>query len=254
MGMDVDAPSPSATMTTTTTDPFPFLKLPTELRLQVYEALLFDPSSYIIPIANIRPAHPDHSKKLYAAILGTSRQIYAEAVPVLYSYNTFMIRTFPLQVCLPELTEYFGKENAGLIKRVFTVNRFAGLEGAAVTEVTEEQVREKYAGLGVKWEGLQTWAVKMTEEEVADRWVRESGGWLERVTTQRMKELGLNAVSSTVGNNSYIGEDRWLTQSLVVVGFRRRPDRALGRQEGECGEGLGMIYPCWSHGESFASG
>ncbi|KAF2730739.1 hypothetical protein EJ04DRAFT_30987 [Polyplosphaeria fusca] len=169
---------------------FRFLDLPPELRIHVYEALLVDAHAYIIPMPNLRPGRPNRSKSLWAAILRVSRLVYREASPVLYGYNTWMIRTFPLVDCKPGLVAYIGRQNAGLIRRVFTVNRLGGV-GTVAGGLDEGVVKERYGHLGIKWERLQVWAVRNAEDGVADSWVEHGGGWLEKADAKKMRELGL---------------------------------------------------------------
>src|SRR5437870_1619499 len=77
-------PSDTPTQEATSHETFRFMDLPTELRLHIYEHLLLDPSSYILPIANLPPSRPNKSKYLCPAILRVSRTIHAEALPILY--------------------------------------------------------------------------------------------------------------------------------------------------------------------------
>jgi hypothetical protein len=173
--MDVDTPQP-----------FRFLDLPAELRLHIYEVLLLDPESYVLPVANLPPTRPNRSKSIYPAILRTSKAVYSEALPVLYSGNTFMIRSFPPKFCVPELTAYIGEKNAGLIRRVFTIGR----QGV---KLDEEQLKEKYEAMGVQWDKLHVWACRGLERGAPEEWIEEAGngGWIENVDVPGMRKLGL---------------------------------------------------------------
>ncbi|KAF2240591.1 hypothetical protein BU26DRAFT_202967 [Trematosphaeria pertusa] len=176
---------------------FRFMDLPAELRLHIYETLLVDTHSYIVPIANLPPARPHVSKSLQPVILRLSRQIHKEALPVLYSSNTFLIRTYPLKRCVPELTLYFGQENAGLIRRVFTV---------ADNDWKEElvEVQKRYKAMGISWEQLQLWGVRIRPanpedaqeaedaEGEARRWTEGSEGLVE-ADEREMERLGVKA-------------------------------------------------------------
>jgi hypothetical protein len=71
------------------TKKFPrFMELPPELRISVYEALLVDD--------RIRGEKGrlvgDQDCKLHTAVLRTSKQIYSEAMPILYSQNKFSVK------------------------------------------------------------------------------------------------------------------------------------------------------------------
>lgn len=168
------------------TAPFRLLDLPAELRLHIYEALLFDAESYILPVANLPPARPNRSKSIHPAILRTCKTVYHEALPVLYSTNTFMIRTFPLQYCVPQLTAYIRGRNSGLIRRVFTVGR----EGA---KLEEQKLKEKYEAMGLQWAKLHIWACRGLERGITERWIADAddGGWIEDVDLAGMRKLGL---------------------------------------------------------------
>ncbi|KFG77548.1 hypothetical protein MANI_005316 [Metarhizium anisopliae] len=71
------------------------LSLPLELRLQIYTLLLLLP-----PYSR----HSTHRGLIHTAILGTSRQIHAEAWPLLYTKNTFLAHP-SLLTSFPRLRE-----------------------------------------------------------------------------------------------------------------------------------------------------
>ncbi|EFY93252.1 hypothetical protein MAC_00490 [Metarhizium acridum CQMa 102] len=84
-------------MASDTTPQCHFLKLPLELRLQIYALLLLLP-----PYSrhSIRPV------RIHAAVLRASRQIHAEAWPLLYTKNTFLAHP-SLLTSFPRLRENY---------------------------------------------------------------------------------------------------------------------------------------------------
>lgn len=82
-------------MANSTSPPCHLLSLPLELRLQIYTLLLLLP-----PYSR----HSTHRALIHAAILGTSRQIHAEAWPLLYTKNTFLAHP-SLLTSFPRLRE-----------------------------------------------------------------------------------------------------------------------------------------------------
>lgn len=70
-----------------------FMELPPELRLGVYELLLVDTRERDEDglVKDRDDEQPDNSK-LHPAVLRTSKQIYAEARPILYQKNKFSVR------------------------------------------------------------------------------------------------------------------------------------------------------------------
>lgn len=105
-----------------------------------------------------------------------------------------MIRTFPLLRCVPQLTEYIGKHNAALIRHVFTI---------AQSNVTldEEIIKSTYRELGIEWDKLHVWGVKVRGDEVdqaverlvgeADRQAGEGKGWVMSIDEAGLKKLGI---------------------------------------------------------------
>lgn len=72
--------------------PFPFMKLPPELRVSVYELLLVNTIEVDQRYSyawNIITEGSGYGNTLYPAVLRTSKQIYSEAMPVLYKQNKF---------------------------------------------------------------------------------------------------------------------------------------------------------------------
>lgn len=72
-----------------------FLDLPFEIREHVYIYLLI-----LLPSSSINPPINDHGPLLHPAILSTCHQIHAEALPLLYTKNTFqchptLLTSFP---------------------------------------------------------------------------------------------------------------------------------------------------------------
>ena len=76
---------------------FPFLRLPPEVRLEVYRHLLLRRrGTHLVPTSMQRYSHqcwvdPDPNKNLHPAILRTCRLVRNEATDVLYSENLFGI-------------------------------------------------------------------------------------------------------------------------------------------------------------------
>lgn len=166
---------------------FRFLNLPAELRLQVYEILLLDPFSYIMLVSNLPPTRPHRSKSLYPAILRTCREIYNQALPILYSGNTFLIRTYPMAYCVPQLTAYIGKSHASLIRRVFTIY-YRHRHG----RIGLNKIVRLYKDLGVEWNELNVWACRIRlEDDVVEAWGKEE--WVTRADELEMRRLGLRS-------------------------------------------------------------
>lgn len=77
--------------------PFDFLRLPAEIRIEIYQfALVFEAPIFVQSAINDRPAVftlPCTTKKIIAKehldLLLTCRQMYAEALPIFYSQNEF---------------------------------------------------------------------------------------------------------------------------------------------------------------------
>ncbi|KAF2195039.1 hypothetical protein K469DRAFT_698601 [Zopfia rhizophila CBS 207.26] len=176
--------SDTRTQGATLHETFRFMDLPTELRLHIYEHLLLDPSSYILPIVNLPPTRPNKSKSLCPAILRVSRTIHAEALPILYGSNAFILRTFPRKFCVPQLTSYFGPTNASLIRRVFTV--------MYEDHVCDPQkILKRYKEMVVEGEKLHVWGVRTTYRETWERNKVEQGHWLVEASERDMVLLGL---------------------------------------------------------------
>ncbi|KAK1984364.1 hypothetical protein LZ30DRAFT_436596 [Colletotrichum cereale] len=76
-----------------------FLDLPLEIRLSIYNHLLFHP-----PIDKLNPARP--VKRLYPAILSASRQTNAEGTTILYSKNMFLAHA-TLLASFPRLRPWY---------------------------------------------------------------------------------------------------------------------------------------------------
>jgi hypothetical protein len=118
--------------------------------------------------------------------------IHIEAVPVLYGQNTWMIRTFPLKNCVPELTAYIGRENAGKIRRVVCVYndspRLKVLDrGWRDTDVA--RVKERYGMMGIKWDDLYMWGCRISAEQKHMKWME--CGEVEEVGTEQIRRLGI---------------------------------------------------------------
>ncbi|RYP73710.1 hypothetical protein DL771_003423 [Monosporascus sp. 5C6A] len=78
--------------------PFPFLKLPLEIRFQIYALLLVCPEPIFLTkpiIEDPGPAGPVHT-----AILRVCRQVYGEASPVLWRDNVFEFSYLSLQATI----------------------------------------------------------------------------------------------------------------------------------------------------------
>ena len=83
----------------TLTKPFPFLDLPDTVRQRFYELQLEAPRGFVRLFSKAGPLRPDARvtpAKVKIDILFTCRQIYLEAMPVLYRINNFCIA--PLQL------------------------------------------------------------------------------------------------------------------------------------------------------------
>ena len=70
--------------------PFPFLKLPPELRQNVYKFILIQDKQPLRPIK--RPKLYPEPRKPASAILAANRQVYLEAHPIFLSGNEFLLR------------------------------------------------------------------------------------------------------------------------------------------------------------------
>ncbi|KAF2108331.1 hypothetical protein BDV96DRAFT_587618 [Lophiotrema nucula] len=189
--MDLDIPGPSETSSSNLDAPAQvfekFLDLPAELRLNVYRHALVDDAGYIIAIRNLPPCRPNMPKKLSPALLRTCKSVYNEALPILYQENTWMIRSFPPERCIPELMAYFGEDRdkyAGMIRRIFTV----GFKGCTLDQ---GEIKERLAAMGIQWENLHVWAVRTTEDQDLDKWLKKGEDWLERADERKMAVLGL---------------------------------------------------------------
>ncbi|KAI4725738.1 hypothetical protein E4T49_06499 [Aureobasidium sp. EXF-10728] len=86
------------TTDTTLTKPFPFLQLPDTVRQRFYELQLEGPRGFVRLFNKAGPTRM-HSKvtpaKVKINIMFTCRQIYQEAMPVLYRVNNFCIAPLP---------------------------------------------------------------------------------------------------------------------------------------------------------------
>jgi hypothetical protein len=130
---------------------FRFLDLPTELRLSIYEALLSDPEG-LIAICYGKPLVGYHLQ-LYTAILRTCKKLYREAHPVLYTTNTFYMHTFP-RGGQPRLAPRLDHSNTALIRRIVTTS-------GSRPVLHESTLKRHYKTLGIEWDKLQLWAVKL---------------------------------------------------------------------------------------------
>ena len=78
-----------------------FLSLPPEIRLQIYNYLLRLPD---YPYPKYKPSS---TVPLHPSLLQTNRQIYDEALPLLYSLNTFLAHP-TLLASFPRLRSWYG--------------------------------------------------------------------------------------------------------------------------------------------------
>lgn len=162
---------------------FRFKDLPTELKVQIYEILLLDEASCILAIPDLPPTRPTPSKSLYPVILRVSRSIYEEALPVLYGSNTWMIRTIPLERCVPALTAYIGPKNTRLIRRVLT-------SSSKLENISMVSIFDKYQDLGIDVANLQAWACRtLSGFGIADKLVKQNEE-LEKANLQKLRKLG----------------------------------------------------------------
>ena len=166
---------------------FRFLYLPAELRVLIYEQLLLDLASYIVLLPNIPPYRVRTSKSLQPAILRTSKNVHKEALPVLYSRNNWMVQTFPFARNHSQITAYFGKDLAGLIRRVFTL----GKEDFGSMEM---EIKVTYGEAGILWDKLHIWGcrVKMEDiEEAGDGDFLKDCEWALRVDERDALRVGV---------------------------------------------------------------
>lgn len=79
--------------------PMSFLDLPPEIRLDIYKYLLTVP-----PYSKLQTVRP--SRRLHVSILRVNRRINREAVPILYSHNTFIAHP-TLLTSFPSLRKWY---------------------------------------------------------------------------------------------------------------------------------------------------
>jgi hypothetical protein len=136
---------------------FRLLDLPAELRLSIYEELLSDPEGLIalrygkLPVCYRFPTYP--------AILRVCKKIYDEAHPVLWTTNTFYIHMFSFG-CLPGLAASLDRSNAALIRRIVTTS--GATTSGSRPALDEEPLKRHHEALGIQWDKLQLWAVKLS--------------------------------------------------------------------------------------------
>ncbi|KAI9878847.1 MAG: hypothetical protein M1830_010319 [Pleopsidium flavum] len=115
---------------------FPFLKLPPELRNEVYKLLLHQP----------RPTVVDASVNQYRKvphILLLNRQIYKEAVSVLYSLRQFYVDVpYSLEPDITRFLTSIGSTNVGMIRRLeFIVHYCCSQHSAALPIIIKNVAR-----------------------------------------------------------------------------------------------------------------
>ncbi|KAI8966108.1 hypothetical protein F5Y11DRAFT_212650 [Daldinia sp. FL1419] len=98
-----------------------FLSLPLEIRLEIFKHLLTLPSSAPAPSRNTyyQPTPHPPASHLHPAILRASRQLHAEALPLLYRRNTFLTHN-TLLTTLPRLRRAYGPVLSGRLARLIT--------------------------------------------------------------------------------------------------------------------------------------
>ncbi|KAI1654074.1 hypothetical protein F4813DRAFT_233894 [Daldinia decipiens] len=108
--------------------PSPFLALPVEIRLEIFKHLLVLPPDAPSPSQKTYYQYGQHRTPwpLHPAILRANRQLYAEALPLLYRRNTFLAHN-TLLTTLPRLRHAYGPvlsaHLAGLITRFYVCVR-----------------------------------------------------------------------------------------------------------------------------------
>ncbi|KAF2005790.1 hypothetical protein P154DRAFT_518066 [Amniculicola lignicola CBS 123094] len=192
----------SILQSTTTTLPdapeqqsFPFQSLPAELRLQIYSHLLYDPTTYVLPFPRLRPVRVRRSgsKSLHPVILRINKQVHSEALPVLYSKNIWMIRTFPLDRYGQEMTNSIGAINAGLIRRVFISVSPLMATCDQLKAVVKEELWAVYAKMGIKGDELTFWGWRCHDGETSKTSDKdgEKEKWVETVEGKDIEKFGI---------------------------------------------------------------
>ena len=96
--------SESPTTMKSTMDHFPFLRLPTEIRLQIYEYLLRQRSTWpwsLYPYSELY--HEVSTSALYPEIIQTNKKIYNEAVSIPYSQNAIPVGEIDKRIYIARL-------------------------------------------------------------------------------------------------------------------------------------------------------
>jgi hypothetical protein len=98
--MEHSNPKCDPVISTTLTKPFPFLELPDTVRQRFYELQLEAPRGFVRLFSKSGPLRVDSKvtpANIKVNIMFTCRQIYQEAIPVLYRVNNFCIAPLPLR-------------------------------------------------------------------------------------------------------------------------------------------------------------
>jgi len=93
--------------------PFPFLALPTEIRLQIYHFALADRRPILISNLRTFRRYEEGKPTPKTAILRTSKLVYGEALPILYSSNT--LRVLSAEEML-EFIKHIGPTKIGFVR------------------------------------------------------------------------------------------------------------------------------------------
>ncbi|KAI1802974.1 hypothetical protein F4811DRAFT_527148 [Daldinia bambusicola] len=193
---DKDEPSPKPSL---------FLALPTELRLEIFKHLLVLPADAPPPAQNTYfqgGLHPPTLLLLHPAILRTSRQLHAEALPLLYRQNIFLAHS-TLLTALPQLRRIFSPvlsaRLAGLIARFYVCVRLDAEPAYSRAQAADQLSNKEEVVLDARqsvWRGSGPDALRLFEDVRGVRRASVKGSiggfedyakWLERTM---MREPG----------------------------------------------------------------
>lgn len=144
--------------------PFPFLSLPFEIRLEIYRLCLTNKSPLFI-ISSI--PKPDNSRPVQWSgrseddgiqnvnLLRINKNIYREALPVLYSLNTFHFNRW-VQFC--DFTDHINRSSIPLIRKVEIAFPLIGrdCDAEVPTSYFQERALQKSLAILKSFDGLQS--------------------------------------------------------------------------------------------------
>ncbi|OCL02709.1 hypothetical protein AOQ84DRAFT_421827 [Glonium stellatum] len=169
-----------------------FLRLPAELRIQIYEYLLLDSDAFVLLANKWQPLRQHRTKPLYPAILSTCQFFHREASAVLYGCNMFRVLTWPLKWCRSELIKSIGYVNASKIRKVFCT---LGVD----YRIDQNAIKQKYSTLGIDFSGLHIWALLVPKDTPLEKSIeKDETAWLSRLDLEdpqglrQARRLGLN--------------------------------------------------------------